>query len=97
MIKPKPISREQAEWIYARWREICIDTYGHFEDITGECLLEALDELTAKPGEVEFCWPGRTWDRICQWWKQYDTLGDVEKCVHPDYRPGHCPLEKELR
>ncbi len=54
---------------------------------------EAITELTAKPGDEEFC-EGCEWWQNPKWRDVWRHFGNPEsfECCHPDFKLGHCPI-----
>jgi len=81
----------QARAIFRLWREKTVDLYGTDLDLTGDGLIDALDELTAEPRDRKFC-------QGCEYWgRGYASPTDkvpVWDCEHWDAREGFCPTER---
>ena len=55
-----------------------------------ECLKQALEEHTIKPGSAAFCRP-----KGCKFLRYAMAIPERESCVHPGFDGEHCPLEKK--
>ncbi len=82
MSKGRFLTQAQAEELYALAAAFA-KAKGGLRDVY-DCLPEAIEAATVRPGDAGFCKGCRDWDY---------QVGGPYHCYHPDYREGYCPKE----